>query len=196
MHLFLQHFVFITLSIPAAEKAFSFLTEVRGEDCLSFYRGEKTLHLRSKKAHNCSRTTHISYDRDNASTLILFYGQFLQKILRNLFICPNHANTEICSDFSTIHSHSRDIAGFFSKPNSKNWTQFKRSQFKYELRTKRGSDRDASPRALALHHSSTQRKTARARLKKVENCEPSRLSTWSGDSYTARSKPKYKKNAA
>ena len=113
MHLFLQHFVFITLSIPAAEKAFSFLTEVRGEDCLSFYRGEKMLHLRPKKVHNCSRTTHISYDRDNASTLILFYGQFLQKILCNLFICLNHANTEICSDFSTIHSHSRDIAGFF-----------------------------------------------------------------------------------
>ena len=39
MHQFLQHFVFITLSIPDVEKAFSFLTEVRVEDCLPFYGG-------------------------------------------------------------------------------------------------------------------------------------------------------------
>ena len=39
MHQFLQHFVFITLSIPNVEKAFSFLTEVRVEDCLPFYGG-------------------------------------------------------------------------------------------------------------------------------------------------------------
>lgn len=39
MHQFLQHFVFITLSIPDVEKTFSFLTEVRVEDCLPFYGG-------------------------------------------------------------------------------------------------------------------------------------------------------------
>lgn len=39
MQQFLQHFVFITLSIPDVEKAFSFLTEVRVEDFLPFYGG-------------------------------------------------------------------------------------------------------------------------------------------------------------
>ena len=39
MHQFLQHFGFITLSLPDVEKTFSFLTEVQVEDCLSFYGG-------------------------------------------------------------------------------------------------------------------------------------------------------------
>jgi len=42
VHQFLQHFRFITLSIPNVEKAFSFVTEVRVEDCLSFYGGINT----------------------------------------------------------------------------------------------------------------------------------------------------------
>ena len=82
-------------------------------------------------------------------------------ILCNLFNCPNHASAKISSDFSTVHSYRRDIAFFF--PNLTSQTR----------------------------HSLTIL-TARARLKKkLEICEPSRLSTWSrsGNSYIARFQP-------
>lgn len=98
MHQFLQHFVFITLSIPDVEKAFSFLTEVRVEDCLPFYGGINA----NKNVKLCWatewRTNNYEFATDEVLKILKLFVLSLYNVAKGNAGDDKHAKTTLVEE--------------------------------------------------------------------------------------------------